>query len=209
MRKLLAMLSVIASLSACVATTPATTPPPEKPKKYVWIGDGPQPSPQRFEQAKYACIRDAQMLDKSRYESQHLENMGLILTACMRSQGWDYVEQNNLTTPQSALPLRLPPQKQAEYDKEKARVDEEVKAFAANPAHPYFDMVADDIAMMLEAKRASSLQDAYKKASVGCTSEWVPTGVIHKCPGQGWRYSHMSEAEQFEFRFQMEREMER
>lgn len=45
---------------------------------------------------------------------------------------------------------------------ERARIGNEVATFASDPAHPYFDEVADDMIIMLKA--GASLQDAYDKA---------------------------------------------
>lgn len=45
---------------------------------------------------------------------------------------------------------------------ERTRISQEVNTFASDPAHPYFDDVADDIIVML--KSGLSLQDAYDRA---------------------------------------------
>jgi len=41
---------------------------------------------------------------------------------------------------------------------------QQVEAFAADPAHPYFSEVSEDIAKLLKAGAASSLEEAYDKA---------------------------------------------
>jgi len=46
----------------------------------------------------------------------------------------------------------------------KAALKQEIDTFAADPAHPYFDEVANDIAALLRAKSANNLQEAYDKA---------------------------------------------
>lgn len=51
---------------------------------------------------------------------------------------------------------------QAQTNAERERIGKEVTSFASDPAHPYFDEVADDIVVML--KSGASLQDAYDKA---------------------------------------------
>lgn len=45
---------------------------------------------------------------------------------------------------------------------EMARIEKEVEAFAADPAHPFFDELSDDIAAIL--KTGASLAEAYEKA---------------------------------------------
>ena len=59
----------------------------------------------------------------------------------------------------------LTAQQQAAFNDAREKSSKEVEAFASDTtAHPYFDEVADDIAMLLQADRKLSLQDAYDKA---------------------------------------------
>lgn len=51
---------------------------------------------------------------------------------------------------------------QSQLNAERERIGKEVNAFASDPAHPYFDEVADDIIVMLKA--GLPLQDAYDRA---------------------------------------------
>lgn len=44
------------------------------------------------------------------------------------------------------------------------RLGQEIETFAADPAHPYFTELADDIAKLFEAGQAATLQEAYEKA---------------------------------------------
>ncbi len=44
------------------------------------------------------------------------------------------------------------------------QVQQEVRAFATDPANVYFNELADDIAMLLKSKVCSSLKEAYDKA---------------------------------------------
>lgn len=53
---------------------------------------------------------------------------------------------------------------QSQMTEKKSVIDKEVAAFAADPAHPHFDAVADHIVRLLNADRALSLQDAYDQA---------------------------------------------
>ena len=46
----------------------------------------------------------------------------------------------------------------------KANLKKEVDTFAQDPAHPYFDEVATDIATLIRTKAASNLDEAYEKA---------------------------------------------
>lgn len=64
----------------------------------------------------------------------------------------------------SGLKSRLERQDQQQLTVAKATTEKEVAAFAADPAHPYFDEVANDIAVLLESRVAKSLKDAYEKA---------------------------------------------
>jgi hypothetical protein len=43
-------------------------------------------------------------------------------------------------------------------------VVKEIDAFAADPAHPYFDELANDITKLFEAGLAKDLPEAYEKA---------------------------------------------
>lgn len=51
---------------------------------------------------------------------------------------------------------------QQQIDAERTRIQSEVNAFAADPAHPYFDEVSDEIVALL--KSGATLKDAYDKA---------------------------------------------
>lgn len=53
---------------------------------------------------------------------------------------------------------------QSQIQEKRAGIDKEVAAFAADPAHPHFDAVADHIVRLLNADKALSLQDAYDQA---------------------------------------------
>jgi len=46
----------------------------------------------------------------------------------------------------------------------RAEFTKHVEAFASDPAHPYFSEVAEDIALLLKNRVATSLEDAYDKA---------------------------------------------
>ncbi len=52
----------------------------------------------------------------------------------------------------------------AEAEKVNERIEKEIEAFAADPAHPYFDELADDISKLFGSGMAESLADAYDKA---------------------------------------------
>src|SRR6267154_72835 len=53
---------------------------------------------------------------------------------------------------------------QSQIAEKRSGIDKEVAAFAADPAHPHFDAVADHIVRLLNADRNLSLQDAYDQA---------------------------------------------
>lgn len=62
------------------------------------------------------------------------------------------------------LTRRIDEQDNARLAEAKAAVDAEVDAFAKDPAHPYFDEVADDIAVFLRGSPTMTLAQAYEKA---------------------------------------------
>jgi hypothetical protein len=53
---------------------------------------------------------------------------------------------------------------QSQMNEKKSAIDKEIAAFAADPAHPHFDEVADHIVRLLNADKNLSLQDAYDQA---------------------------------------------
>jgi hypothetical protein len=53
---------------------------------------------------------------------------------------------------------------QSQIAEKRAVIDKDVATFAADPKHPYFDEVADDIVRLINADKAISLGDAYEKA---------------------------------------------
>lgn len=55
-------------------------------------------------------------------------------------------------------------QQSAVLDQRRQGLATEVDAFASDPAHPYFEEVADDMSRFISGGSATSLQDAYEKA---------------------------------------------
>lgn len=55
-------------------------------------------------------------------------------------------------------------QTQSEQEAIAARLGAEIEAFSKDPAHPYFDEVADDITKLFESRQATTLAEAYEKA---------------------------------------------
>jgi hypothetical protein len=53
---------------------------------------------------------------------------------------------------------------QSQISEKRSVIDKEVATFAADPAHPHFDAVADHIVRLLNADKTLSLQDAYDQA---------------------------------------------
>lgn len=53
---------------------------------------------------------------------------------------------------------------QRHAEQTRSAVAADVDAFAADPAHPYFDELSDDIAQLLQKRAATDLKDAYEKA---------------------------------------------
>lgn len=53
---------------------------------------------------------------------------------------------------------------QSQVRAQRAAIDKDVAAFAADPAHPHFNDVAEDIVRFINADKSISLQDAYDKA---------------------------------------------
>lgn len=52
----------------------------------------------------------------------------------------------------------------SQHETLRAQTDKDVLAFATDPKHPYFDEVANDIALLISADNKVSLADAYEKA---------------------------------------------
>lgn len=62
------------------------------------------------------------------------------------------------------LQSRLNGREQQEIAEARSKLQAEIDAFASDPAHQYFDEVANDIAGLLRSGAAKSLKDAYDKA---------------------------------------------
>lgn len=62
------------------------------------------------------------------------------------------------------LQSRLNGREQQEIAEARSKLQAEIDAFASDPAHQYFDEVANDIAGLLRSGAAKSLQEAYEKA---------------------------------------------
>lgn len=62
------------------------------------------------------------------------------------------------------LQSRLNVREQQEIAEARSKLQAEIDAFASDPAHQYFDEVANDIAGLLRSGAAKSLQEAYEKA---------------------------------------------
>ena len=64
----------------------------------------------------------------------------------------------------SDLQSRLNGREQYEANEARSKLQAEIDAFASDPAHQYFDEVANDIAGLLRSGTAKDLKDAYDKA---------------------------------------------
>lgn len=64
----------------------------------------------------------------------------------------------------SDLQSRLNSREQQEANEARSKLQAEIDAFASDPAHQYFDEVANDIAGLLRSGAAKDLKDAYDKA---------------------------------------------
>lgn len=64
----------------------------------------------------------------------------------------------------SDLQSRLNGREQQEANEVRSKLQAEIDAFASDPAHQYFDEVANDIAGLLRSGAAKDLKDAYDKA---------------------------------------------
>lgn len=62
------------------------------------------------------------------------------------------------------LQSRLNGREQQEAEQARSKLQAEIDAFASDPAHQYFDEVANDIAGLLRSGAAKGLKDAYDKA---------------------------------------------
>lgn len=64
----------------------------------------------------------------------------------------------------SDLQSRMSGREQQEANNARAKLQAEIETFASDPAHQYFDEVANDIAGLLRSGAAKDLQEAYDKA---------------------------------------------
>lgn len=64
----------------------------------------------------------------------------------------------------SDLQSRLQGREQQEAEQARTKLQAEIDAFATDPAHPYFEEVANDIAGLLRSGAAANLSEAYEKA---------------------------------------------
>ena len=64
----------------------------------------------------------------------------------------------------SALQSRLNGREQHEANEARSKLQAEIDSFASDPAHQYFDEVANDMAGLLRSGAAKDLKDAYDKA---------------------------------------------
>lgn len=71
---------------------------------------------------------------------------------------------NDLQTTVRTLQERLDQQSQSASQASQAQAQATIDQFANDPANLYFENVKDDIAVLLETGRASTLKDAYEKA---------------------------------------------
>lgn len=105
-------------------------------------------------------LSTASPAEKQAYFSQLAKQYGVELPAgeaTPQNPELQYVKEK-LDNLQSALTAR----EQAELTQARSRVASEVEAFSSDPAHPYFDEVADDIVAMINI--GMPLKDAYEKA---------------------------------------------
>lgn len=73
----------------------------------------------------------------------------------------------NTQAPYQPAPVRVIPSSPVIIDNRPAPNESavaQVAAFAADPMHPYFGIVRDDIMALVEAGQASTLKEAYDKA---------------------------------------------
>lgn len=73
-----------------------------------------------------------------------------------------YVKQ--LETRLAQLEGQTRQQAEVQHSAVRSQVENEIAAFAADPAHPYFEEVSDHIAKLLNSGLATDLKDAYEKA---------------------------------------------
>ena len=73
-----------------------------------------------------------------------------------------YVKQ--LETRLAQLEGQTRQQVEAQHSAVRSQVENEIAAFAADPAHPYFEEVSDHIVKLLNSGLATDLKDAYEKA---------------------------------------------
>jgi hypothetical protein len=78
----------------------------------------------------------------------------------------EYVDPQiaNLHKTVQTLEQKLSAREQAEADQQTKNANSQIEAFKADPAHPHFDAVRQDMAILIQTGRATDLKDAYDKA---------------------------------------------
>ncbi len=101
--------------------------------------------------------------EKAAYFAQVAQSYGIDLAGIPQFQQ-QQIDPNVRAVQQQVQQLQasLLHAQQTRFNEAKTEVEKQVTAFASDPAHLYFDEVADDIVAMIQA--GASLQDAYDKA---------------------------------------------
>jgi len=106
---------------------------------------------------------------KTQLVSQLIQGYGIDFNALAEyigSQGLDQIDPQITALRQelAAVKNTLTGQQTQQQQATEARLLQEVEAFAADPAHPYFNDLIDDISQLMKAGLATDLQTAYDKA---------------------------------------------
>lgn len=101
--------------------------------------------------------------------AQIAQSYGIDLGSLLQSQGIQNVPQVDPTVMQMQRQLQM---LQAEREQEKlsrqqyeqSQIQTQIEAFKANPENDLFDLVKEDMAVLLQSERAKNLDEAYKMA---------------------------------------------
>lgn len=111
-------------------------------------------------------LRYGQPAEKLAYFSQLAQHYGIDLNQVTQQEPAAPLDPQVATLQQQvqALGAYLQQQQMMGQQQERASLDSEIQRFAADPAHGHFETVRNDMAALIQAGLASTLEEAYERA---------------------------------------------
>lgn len=111
-------------------------------------------------------LRFGQPAEKLAYFSQLAQHYGIDLNQVTQQEPAAPLDPQVATLQQQvqALGAYLQQQQMMGQQQERASLDSEISRFAADPAHGHFETVRNDMAALIQAGLASTLEEAYERA---------------------------------------------